>query len=137
MAVQKDLVARIAAMFPNEVAVVRPAVHWRRRLRLFKRFIVSVIVVRNSIVYKTSRKWILEPTQYERNFITLVARLNETNTEIFDLHLFERINHAKRLEFHRDDPWMRRGRVVTDLSEFCTVAKQVWLGRLRNRRKRI
>lgn len=136
MAIQKDLVARIAAMFPNEVAVVSPAIHWRRRLRLFKRFTVSVIVVRNSIVYKTSRKWILEPTQYERNFITLVARLNETNTEIFDLRLFERINHAKRLELHRDDPWMRRGWIVTDLSQFCKVAKQVWLAWLRRSRKR-
>lgn len=137
MARHKQLISEIAAMFPNDVSVLQPGVHWRRKLRLFNRFTVSVLVVRTALVYKSLRKWVVEPVKRERNFITLLARLDETNTAIFDLHLFPKIGRSKRFELRRDDPWMYRGKMVADFSQFCNMAKQVWLARLRKKRKRI
>jgi DNA invertase Pin-like site-specific DNA recombinase len=120
MALREGLIAQIVAMFPDEVSIVRPGVHWRSRLRLFNRFTVSVRIARSELVYKTTRRWIVEPVQHERKFIALLARLDETNHKIIDLHIFPNINQLKR--FQVSDSWLKRGKRLINLSRFCEVA---------------
>jgi DNA invertase Pin-like site-specific DNA recombinase len=74
MALREELISQIVAMFPNDVSIVRNGVHWRSRLRLFNRLTVSVLIVRSQLVWKTTRRWIVEPVRHERKFITLLAR---------------------------------------------------------------
>jgi len=75
MALRKDLISQIAAMFPNDVSIVRPGMHWRSQLRLFNRITVSVLIVRSALVYNTTRRWMVEPVRHERKFITLLPVL--------------------------------------------------------------
>jgi len=121
MALRKELISQIVAMFPNDVSLVRPGVHWRSRLRVFNRITVSVLIVRSALVYKTTRRWIVEPVRHERKFITLLARLDESNRAIVDLHVFPDIDRPNA--FQLSDSWMKRGRRLTELSRFCEVVE--------------
>jgi DNA invertase Pin-like site-specific DNA recombinase len=123
MALREELISRIAGMFPDDVSIVRPGVHWRNRLRVFKRLTVSVLIVRSDLVYKDTRRWLVEPNRHERKFITLLARLDESNQAIVDFHVFPNID--RRTQFQRSDTWMTRGKRLSDLSQFCKVVKQV------------
>ena len=134
MALRKELISQIAAMFPNDVSIVRPGVHWRSRLRLFNRITVSVLIVRSALVYKTTRRWIVEPVRYERKFITLLARLNESNCAIVDLHVFPNIDRPK--PFQISDSWMKRGKRLTELSQLCEVVERVRRAKRGKGRKR-
>jgi DNA invertase Pin-like site-specific DNA recombinase len=128
MALREELICKIAAMFPNVVSIVRPGVHWRSRLRLFKRFTVSVLLVRSELVSKTARRWIVEPARKERKFITLLARMDENNREIFDFYIFPRIE--RRTPFQISGAWLTRGQRLRDLTRFCEVAglmhRSIW-----------
>ncbi|MFI5450272.1 MAG: recombinase family protein [Candidatus Bathyarchaeia archaeon] len=119
MAIREELISQIVAMFPYDVSIVRPGVHWRSRLRLFNRLTVSVLIVRSELVYKTTRRWIVEPVRHERKFITLLARLDESNRAIVDFHVFPNIDRPKK--FQISDSWLTRGKRLIDLSRFCEV----------------
>ena len=119
MALREELISQIVAMFPNDVTRVRPGVHWRSRLRLFNRLTVSVLMVRSALVYKTTRRWMVEPVQRERKFITLIARLDESNSAIVDLHVFPNIDHPR--PFQISEAWLTRAKRLIDLSHFCEV----------------
>src|ERR1700674_715746 len=123
MALRKELISQIAAMFPNDVSIVRPGLHWRSRLRLFDRITVSVLIVRSTLVYKTTRRWVVEPVRHERKFITLLARLDESNRAIVDFYVFPNIDRFK--PFQISDSWLKRGNRLTDLSRLCEVVARV------------
>jgi len=133
MALREELISQIVAMFPYEVSIFRPGVHWRSRLRLFNRLTVSVLIVRSQLVYKTTRRWIVEPVRRERKFIKLLARLDESNRDIVDLHVFRNIDHPR--QFQISDAWLTRGKRLIDLSRFCKVVAQVQRARSSDRRK--
>ena len=113
-------------MFPKDVSIVRHCLHWRSRLRLYGRIDVSVLIVRSALVYKTTRRWLVEPVRRERKFITLVARLDATNRSIIDFHVFRAIDRAK--PFQISDDWLKGGKRLTDLSHFCEVVARVSRG---------
>jgi hypothetical protein len=119
MALREELISQIVTLFPNDVSIVRPGVHWRSRLRLFNRLTVSVLIVRSGLVYKNTRRWIVEPVRHERKFITLLARLDESNRAIVDLFVFPNIDRPK--QFQISDDWLTRGKRLIDLSRFCEV----------------
>jgi DNA invertase Pin-like site-specific DNA recombinase len=123
MALHKELISQIAAMFPNNVSIIKPGVHWRSRLLLFHRITVSVLIARSALVYKTTRRWMVEPVQRERKFITLLARLDESNCEIVDLHVFPNIDRPR--PFQITDSWLKRGVRLPELSRLCEVVAQV------------
>jgi len=123
MGLRKELISQIVAMFPNDVSLVRPGLHWRTRLRVFNRLTVSVLVVRSALVYKTMRRWIVEPVRNEGKFITLLARLDESNRAIVDLNVFPNIDRPK--PFQISDSWMKRGKRLTELSRLCEIVMQV------------
>jgi DNA invertase Pin-like site-specific DNA recombinase len=133
MGLRQELISQIVAMFPNDVSIVRPGMHWRNRLRLFNRLTVSVLVVRSTLVYKTTRRWIVEPVRHERKFITLLARLDESNRAIVDFHVFPNIDRLK--PFQISDSWLKRGMRLTDLSRLCEVVALLPPAHRRERRK--
>jgi hypothetical protein len=123
IAMREELISRIAVIFPNDVRIVRPGIHWRSRLRVFKRLTVSVLIVRSALVYKNTRRWLVEPNVHERRFITLLARLNESNREIVDFHVLPSID--RRTQFQITDAWLKRGIRLGNLSQFSKVVAQV------------
>jgi hypothetical protein len=120
MALREELISQISEMFPNDVSIVRPGIHWRSRLQLFNRFTISILMARSQLVYKSTRRWIVEPVRRERKYFTLLCRLDDGNSAIIDLHLFPNIDRTKK--FQISDSWMKRGKRLTEISRFCEVA---------------
>jgi DNA invertase Pin-like site-specific DNA recombinase len=132
-AVREELISQIAKMFPNEVSIVKPGIRRRTRLRLFNRLTVSVVVVRSALLHKVTRRWIVEPLLHERQFITLLARMDESNRAIVDFHVVPNLNRARKLQV--SDAWLARGKRLNDLSRFCDVVVQVQCARRSKVRK--
>jgi DNA invertase Pin-like site-specific DNA recombinase len=125
-ALREELIARIAALFSNEVIVIRRGGRWRSRLRLRCGLMVCVLVARS---IKTSKdiRWQIDPVPHERKYVTLLARLDEANQRFLDYHLLPSINRPRRFQIRHDDAWLDREIRLDDFSEFCTEVAHVVL----------
>jgi hypothetical protein len=135
MALRDQLIARIADMFPNEMTMVRRGGRWRSRLRLSSGLIVSVLVARSIHVWRDAIRWQVDPVQHERKFLTLLARLDERNSLFLDFHVFPSIDRQRRFRVVRGDPWLDRGKQLSDLSRLCEVVARVRLARRKSHRQ--
>jgi DNA invertase Pin-like site-specific DNA recombinase len=121
-ALREELISRIAAMFPNDVSVVRRGGRWRSQLRLTNGSIISVLLVRSVRPWKTLR-WRVKAIPNERRFVTLLARLNEGNSSILDFHLLPDIDRC--IDISRNDSWLNRGEQLGDLRAFFKVVTRI------------
>jgi DNA invertase Pin-like site-specific DNA recombinase len=115
-ALREELVSQIAAMFPDDVSIVRPGGRWRSRLRLTNGLTVSVLVARSVRIWKAVR-WRVNAVPHERRHVTLLARLSEGNESFLDFHVLPNID--RRLDISLHDPWLNRGERLIDLRAFC------------------
>jgi DNA invertase Pin-like site-specific DNA recombinase len=130
-ALRDDLIARITAMFPNDVSITRSGGKWRTRLRLESGLMVSVLIGR-PIHSRHTISWRIDLAAQECQFVTLLARLDEGNCSFLDFHIFPNIDRLKRFHVSLADPWLNRGQPLTDLLAFCGVVARVHATRLLN-----
>lgn len=124
-AMRESFIAQIAQAFPNDVSIVSRGGRWRSRLRLSRGLIVSVLIARSERVWKETRRWIVDPIQHERQFITLLARLDANNSSFLDFYVFPRIERPKRFQISLSDSWLNQGQRLDELSQFCDVVAKV------------
>jgi len=132
MALREQLIAQIVTAFPTDVSIMKRGGRWRSRLQLSNGQIVSVLVARSFRAWKETIRWQIDPVRRECGFLTLLARLDASNCSILDLHLFPRIDRRRRFRICFSDPWLKRGKLLGDLSRFCEVVARVRLARRRN-----
>jgi hypothetical protein len=121
-ALREELISRMAAMFPNEVSIVRKGGRWRSQLRLTNGSTVSILVARSVRPCKTVR-WRANAVQHERGYVTLLARLAEGNDSFLDFHMLPNIDRC--IDISLNDLWLNRGLPLSDLSAFCKVAARI------------
>jgi DNA invertase Pin-like site-specific DNA recombinase len=121
-ALRERLISQIAAMFPNDVSVVRRGGKWRSQLQLSNGLTVSVLVARSVRVWKKTVRWRVDPVQHERGLVTLLARLDESNNSFLDFHVFPSVNRVKRFDLRLMDDWLNSGQRLSDLRAFCELA---------------
>ncbi len=123
-AMRENLIAQIQAIFPNQISIVRRGGRWRSRLRLRNRGI-SVLISRPFRPWKTTTRWLVDPIRNERNFVTLLARLNVSKDAFQDFHILPNIDRRKRFSIGLHDAWLNRGKCLSELSQFCEVIDRV------------
>ncbi|MFZ1140239.1 MAG: recombinase family protein [Candidatus Sulfotelmatobacter sp.] len=126
-ALRDDLIAQIAALFPDEVSIVRPGRRWRSRIRLRSGLWVSVLISRSVHPWKQTVRWQIDPVRHECGFITLLARLDQENRSLLDFHVLPNMDRRRRFHVSLADPWMNRGQPLADLHGFCEVVARVHL----------
>ena len=120
-ALRDELMARIGAMFPDDVSITRPGGKWRSNLRLRSGLIVSVRIGR-PIQRKRIVSWRIDPARQEHEFVTLLARLDKEHRAFLDFHVFPNMKDRQdRFHMSEADPWLSRGEPLNDLSLFCKV----------------
>lgn len=124
-ALRDELIAQIAAMFPDDVSVVRPGGRWRSRLRLKSGLMVSILIARCVQMWKQTLRWQIDPVRHECGLVTLLARLDETNGSFLDFHLVPNVDRLKRFHVSLVDPWLNRGQRLPDLTAFPEVVARV------------
>ncbi len=125
-ALRDELIARIAAMFPDDVSITRPGGggRWRSRLRLRSGLMVSVLVAR-PIQRKRMISWQIAPVRQESRFVTLLARLDKEHRSFLDFHVFPTMDRQNRFHMSLGDPWLNRGQPLNDLLAFRQVVASV------------
>jgi DNA invertase Pin-like site-specific DNA recombinase len=124
-ALRDGLIGRLAAMFPQDVSIVRPGGRWRSRLLLRNGLIVSVVVARSIKVWKDTVRWQIDPVEHERQYITLLARLDLENRSCLDYHIIPNIDREKRFQISQTDPWLLRGVRLKDLAGLLNEVEMV------------
>ena len=71
--------------------------------------------------WKTTTRWLVDPIRNERNFVTLLARLNVSKDAFQDFHILPNIDRRKRFSIGLRDAWLNRGECLSELSQFCEV----------------
>ena len=123
-ALREELIARIAALFPDDISIVRRGGRWRSRLRLRSGLMLSVLVARSIRVWKESVRWQIDPVRDERKHVTLLARLDEENRCFLDYHVLPSIDRPRRFHIRHTDAWLDRGIRLHDLSAFLAVVPE-------------
>jgi DNA invertase Pin-like site-specific DNA recombinase len=124
-AFRDELMAKILATFPTDISIVRRGGRWRPRLRLSHGLMVSVVIARSVHTWKDALRWRIDPVAHERKFVTLLARLDAGNSSILDLHLLPNMDRQKIFHISLNDPWLNRGKSLTDISRLCQAVAEV------------
>jgi hypothetical protein len=125
LTLRDQLFARINELFLSDVSTVRHSGRWRSRLRFSNGTIVSVLIGRALRVWKQAIRWQVEPHPHERRLVTLLVRLNASNTAFLDYHVLPRMEGRTRFRLRLEDPWLNKGRRLQDLSELRRVVEQI------------
>jgi DNA invertase Pin-like site-specific DNA recombinase len=124
-AMRDELICQIVAAANNKVSVVRRNKHYRPKLQLRNRTLVSVYVCPSFMMGNGELRWQLDRAHREPNHITLLARLNRTNDDFQDFHLIPRSRTRTRWTMKLDDAWLKKGRRLISPTDFVETVRFV------------
>jgi DNA invertase Pin-like site-specific DNA recombinase len=122
--VRGELVDRIRSLFPQRVAVCYLPNRTRPVLRLDNDVIVSLILCRPKRRKGGRFHWIVEPAPTECENITLLCTLSLKHDRIQRFYVFPPM-HLKCHASYHNDPWLRTGIRLKDLSEFVDAVTAI------------
>ena len=127
MILRRKLVNQIRSLFPKNVTVSHLPNKTRSILRLDNDFNVSVLLCRTRPREAGGLHWVAEPTPAEREYITLVCMLSPERDRVLRFYIFPEMNQTdqKTRRFLKNDPWLRSGIRLKDLSEFYKVVRTI------------
>lgn len=120
------LFSQIRALFPADISVFHQKNRRRSILRLDNGLSISVVICRCRRLPTGKLAWKLYPTPTERNYITLLCRLNSKNDGFHDFYLFSSIDKHSWFSFTSRSEWLRKAIRLTRIADFYETAKQVW-----------
>ncbi len=123
--IRQELINRLKAMFPQNVTVFRLARKMRLILRLDNQLRVSIVICPTARTSTGKLRWVLIPIPAEREYATLLCRLNSKNDRFHSFYMFPRVDLLTYHRFKENDPWLASGKRLKDLSEFYEVAKRL------------
>jgi DNA invertase Pin-like site-specific DNA recombinase len=124
-ALREEFMERLAREFPGDLSIIRRGGRWRSRLRVRGGRIVSVLIARTIPTSTNGVRWQIDPVGHERHHVTLLARLDNQNLSILDLHMMPDLDRRKRFHIREEDAWMDRGISLKDVSDFLAVLRRV------------
>ena len=122
-ALRKNLLSNLCEMFPEELSIMRR--DWRRRacLKMRSELMVELLVSRFE---RQKNRWRVAPATDECEDVTLLARLDRDNQYFLDFHVFASMDWRRNIVLKHESELLRHGVRLTDLSQFCRVAKEVY-----------
>lgn len=127
MRLRRNLVARLKEMFPKNVTVTHLPGRYRSILQVDGIFMVSVLLCPFERPPKCAPYWMVQPNPAERDYVTLVCKLNPYRTGIYSYYLFPRTGiPTKTYSAYRNDRWFKTGKKLMRLSEFYAAATAAW-----------
>src|SRR5262249_53596558 len=109
--------------FPDLVSSGRKNWRERLRLRLRNRTIITVYVCRSHRIGDGSLRWYLDTSRCECCRLSLIARLDETNSSFLDFHLLPCIRKVTRFTLKSDDKRLLVGIRFTEIRKFLMAAE--------------
>lgn len=125
LALRDDLVRKIVSLAPRQVSITRTDGHFRPRLRLTDGPLVSVYVLRSSRNANGDLRWIFNAHRQERDFMTLIARLDCNNKTFQDFYVLPNLTNRTSWRMKPEDLGLRKGRRLFSLADFGELARAV------------
>src|SRR5216684_1276576 len=123
--VRDQLIAELVGASRRKISIVQPDGHWRPRLRLPNRSIVSVYVCPSFRNRDGACRWSLNPVLQERRYVSLIARLNMANDAVQDCFVLPDLREQTRWTISPDDVGLKRGKQLWALADLVTVVAHV------------
>jgi hypothetical protein len=120
-----QLVKELIRKARQKITIVQRDGHWRVRLRLMSRVLVSVYVVPRLKSAKGEVRWALNPVPAESKNVSLLARLNEREDEFEDCFVVPDLRGWTRLTLTLDDPRLEKGKRLIDFTDFVRIVNEV------------
>ena len=128
---RRKIVHKITELFPGKIV----ASHLPKRSRSILQLngvTIALLLCR----FRTSGEpphWVVEPCVAERDFITLLCKLNSARDRVHSYYLFPHMN-LKSHKSRKGDPWLDEGVKLKDLSELQAAVEVMGGTKVRDRR---
>ena len=123
--VRDQLIADLVGGSRRKISIVQPDGHWRPRLRLPNRSMISVYVCPSFRNRDGARRWALNPVSREKRYVSLIARLNMSNDAVQDCFVLPDLRGRTRWTMSSDDVGLKHGKQLCVLSDLIAVVEQV------------
>jgi DNA invertase Pin-like site-specific DNA recombinase len=122
-ALRERVFREISTLFPGQITIShtnsRPRLHFRVGI------VISLLVVPSVSTKSRGIRWPIIPVAYERQNPVLLCRLNATNDGFHSFYLFPQIFLRTYHRIREGDPWLAKGKKLSDLSELCKAASNL------------
>jgi hypothetical protein len=125
LCLREEIVGTLKAMFPAKVTVLPREKRGRAILMIDDDFKVSLIICPTCRSTEGKLRWTLEPVPAEREYITLLCRLNSRNNGFHSFYMFQRVDRPKQCRLKQNDKWLTTGKRLLELSDFYAEAKRI------------
>ncbi|MGA8541273.1 MAG: recombinase family protein [Terriglobales bacterium] len=124
---RRKLVKKLGETFPEHVTIKSLPRLGRSILEIDHSFMVGILLCISYQRAGHQRYWVVRPTSAERENITLLCKLNPCRDRVASYHLLPRIDITGRAhKSYDDDPMLRSGISLKNLSRFYVAAKTLW-----------
>jgi hypothetical protein len=116
----QQVAAELASASPDRISILPGH---RPRLLVDGEIVVSLLGCRSVVWPSRSVRWVVRPVASEANNVSVLCRLNRTNTGLEGLFVFPEIRLARKTHFFADhDAWFAKGRRLVRFSQLCDLA---------------
>jgi DNA invertase Pin-like site-specific DNA recombinase len=120
-----QLIQEIVRTSETEIRVIQPNRHWRQRLQLADGLLISIYLLPSFPIESGENRWLLQVVRREREFMTLIARLNVNNDGFQDYFLLPDLLGCTRWTLTLSDEGLKAGERLVCLSDFTSAAKRM------------
>jgi DNA invertase Pin-like site-specific DNA recombinase len=96
----------------------------RVMVQLDKSLTISLIICRSERTRGGGLGWNIIPALSERDYITLLCRLDKENAVVHSFYLFRRIDKGTHFKVDERDPWWAKGKRI-ELAQLCDSAREM------------
>jgi DNA invertase Pin-like site-specific DNA recombinase len=121
--IREQVMKDIQAACPEILTIIRRSGRWRPYLRMKNGRCISIIVGRT--IRTDPWTWQVDPSRREWRRITLLILLNKSNASIREMRVFQGLPGSRRFWIREQNPWLRSGTSLTDLSGFVSSVEQL------------
>lgn len=131
--IAKELRRRILRTFPGQVNLIREQNGCRQVLRFADGLKLSVVICQCVKTTFGAPRWNVFVNRFEHCYPTLICRCSVTNEAFKDFHVVPRVDppskepvktpRKRMFRIKENDPWLTKGKRLTDLSNLWRVAK--------------
>ncbi len=107
---RSKVLSQIAEFFPQRITTLSLPRHTRAMVQFDNAIRLSIMMCRSRRRRHNTLGWVVNPVASERDYKTLICRLNRKNDGIHSFLLFDGIDKVKLCVINENDPWWGTGR---------------------------
>ena len=126
---RQGIFATLQDLFPEHIGIAQLPYKRRSLLCVDGKVLVSVLMSEQKSKRPGFVFWDVEPNREERDYVTLLCRMNPAHDAVVSCHLFRRFNFRSH-RCYENDPWLETGPKLGSLVDFYETLTRVLAGSL-------